>query len=447
MTNFKILDRKSGLELNNKKSLNKQNGKIFYSAVATYKNTTHDWLNHDFLCAEIIQKRVLKPISNSISNIDRLYNEMETILRIWIDFTQFSIDELSYFVNENFDIIGDIWSPRNPEETVLSYNNMATVDLVVTDFFDEWNFTKFNIVAYETINLELLPEHILNTIKKDQNLIYEYVIKNHKNEFIVDNNGNYIFRFNMISFENDFKDFLITGKKVLEFNYRPKTKQFKISYTNTENDTSKLRQIEKNFTEKLSHLPSLKKFYETEYETEEVIYIKYLPFSVMYHDFFPQLNLLHSDKYNYDRDNHITTNGIFLCKPKHLKGFEHSQNATICLVFNKLGIVNRLIGNYDSIIENKLEIAREFRYFNDTNTTDSSSKFDINKDKIKWMFFNPNSIANNGMDEPLEYTEYEGEFHEYAIKLTSRITYYDQGLKRFQKKLVFENLIFDLYET
>ena len=444
MKTFKTLDKKEGLEWNYKKALNKKNREIFFSAISSFDNNDYPRWEHDLLCSEIIQKRYLKPASGSVTDIDRLYNENNEVLRVWIDITFIESNDLAHYINEDFYILYDIW---NEFETVLNKDNMAVIDIPSEKMFRGWEASKFNIVVYETTEINELPEFIKETIKKEPELIYQYAVKNHKNEFIVDSYGNLIFRFNKISFAEEPVNFLITGKRLKNTTFPKGHFPYKIENDFNINQLDKLKNIEKRFTNKESGLDYVKITYENPYEMEENQYIKELPFSIMYNDFYPGFNSLHAEKYDYSRDKRVTTNGVFIHKPKVYRGERNYQNIGICLVFNKNGLVYRLEGNYDLLTKHKAEVAREFRYFNDNTPSDSTATYKIEGSKISWKFYDPSLPSNNMFDKPREYVEYEGEFHDYALRLNAHVIYYDQTFRKFKEMNAFENALFDLYEV
>lgn len=444
MKNFKTLDKREGLELNHKIALNKKDGEIFFSAISTFKNEEFPRWKHDLLCAEIIQKRTLNPASCSLTEFDKIYNEVEEVLRVWIDITFIDSMEFIHYISEDFLMLYDIW---NEYETILNKDNLAVINILTEKIFRGWEASKFNIVVFETTDVNELPEFILETVKKDPELIFQYAIKNHKNEFIVDSKGNLIFRFNYISFAEEPLDFLITGKKIKKTKPPIEPFPYKIENTPGISQLNKLKEIEKRYTNKKSGLEYVRITFDNPYEMEETSYIRELPFSVMYDNFLPQFNFLHSEKYNYEKDNKVTTNGIFMHKPRTYRGERNIYNVGIGILFNKLGLVYRLEGDYDLLKKHRSEVAREFRYFNNEDPSDSTALYTIEGKKISWKFYDPNSPMNKLHGEPKEYVQYEGEFHDYALLLSSYVTYYDQTYRKFKKMNAFENCIFDLYEV
>lgn len=440
MKTFKTVDRKVGFEINNKKALFKKDGEIFFSAFSTFENKEYPRWEYELLSGEIIQHRTLNPIYSSSTETDKLYNENSEILRVWLDL---SFVDYGYFIelNNDFKIKSSIWDP--PYKNILDNENLAIIDIPIDKIFKGSERSKFNIIVFETTDINELPDHIRKEIYNEPKSIYKYAIKNHINEFIVDSNNKLIFRFNKILFIEKPLDYLITGKKIKNFSQLP---EHELKYDRA-NEKDRLSTIMKRFNSNDIEIESVTISYLDYEENWDKLFIRQLPYSVMYDEFFPLLNMLYSEKYNYEKDNNVTTNGIFINKPKIYKGEKNMHNVGICIMFNKLGLVHRLEGEYDSLIDYKEDLAREFRYYDNENPSESTAKFKTDGNKISWKFYENDLFTDNSFKEPKEFIEYEGEFHDYALRLSAYVHYYDQDRKRFMKMVAFEKLIFKLYEV
>lgn len=432
---FKLLDKIEALEYTYKLALNKLNNLKFIGGVSFSKRSERNHYNS--MCIELIQYRVLSPIRKSVTETDKIYNESDYVLRTWIDST---FNDVFNFVcihtNEIYEYTDIQNEFPNDKIGILNYE----VDRFSDVLSDEDGF--FNIIVYETTNINNLPNHIINEIKIDKNLIKKYIIKDSMNNYIVDSNDKFIFRFCLITLGQDFKDYLITGKKISTSKFDLNCLQFTIN-SNQIIDSEKFKHI----NSETFKLPAMIDYDDDDdYGTSE-IFTEYFPFSVMYDNFDPQINVLYSDKIHNKRSHQIRTDGIFLAKPSDIGRNAQSQNIGIGFMFNNNGIVHRVMGDYHKILKHKNDLVQQMRYLDDFNTTDSHCVFQNNRNKINWKLFDPNSIINEIFDEPEEYTSYEAEFNHYELVVNSYISFYDQDLQKSNLKISYENLVFKFHQV
>ena len=442
---YKILKKKEALEFNDKKAINKREGEIFMSALSIFDGDDDPRWQYDNAALEIIQYRKLNPLSGSRTETDRIYNEMETVLRTWVN--QAAIQDTCFSeINEDF-YPGEIWHPVFTEQNILKKGKIAVFDYPISEFFDGEECSKIQIVTFETTDINELPPFILSEIERDRNLVYQFAIKNHLNQYIVDKYDNLIFRFNYVYFGKHPKDFLITGKKIAKRIDPNSHLEYKIDPLHG-TEILKLRKIARRYTTDTSAIkyPKTMVYYEP-YDLWDPIPVPFLSFNKMYDTFSPHLNMLHSNLHNYENDTKVTTNGIFVHKPKYYGNKRNLDNMGICLFFNKFGYVFKLEGDYDAIKKYRSDIARDFRYQNELPPSEEAAKYSISGNKIRWTFYDPNNDTNMLFDEPREYIEFEGIYHEYALRLNIHVSYYNQDRRRHIREKVAEKLIFDLYEV